>query len=182
MSEDFNQIYCGRSLDMNVNATVNVGVCPWGIAVNPAGTRVYVTIHNSTNVSVIDTATNSVIDTLSVGIDPCGVAVTPDGTKIYVANGRSNNVFVIDTATNTVTATVNVGNGPCGIAGHFIDPVTKSNSTMESNSTLFLNPITQTENQTNNTGMKEESSPFMSPIWVLAVVLGTVKYVIKKKQ
>jgi hypothetical protein len=33
----------------------------------------------------------------------------------------------------------------------------------------------------NNTGMKEEKTPFISSIWVLAVVLGTVNYVRKTK-
>lgn len=75
-----------------------------------------------------------------------------------MTNYVSNNVSVIDTTTNTVTATVNVENGPCGIVGHFIDPVTKSNSTMGSNSTPFLNPVTQTENQTDNAGMKEKKA------------------------
>ena len=72
----------------------------------------------STNntISVIDTATNTVIATVNVGTDPSGVAVTPDGKKVYVANQDSNNVSVIDTATNTVTASIPVGNGPSGVA------------------------------------------------------------------
>jgi YVTN family beta-propeller protein len=72
-----------------------------------------------------------------------------------VANsGLCNTTSVIDTTTNKVTATVNVGAYPIGVAfGRFISPLTKSNSTMESNSTPFLNSINRTENQTNNTGM-----------------------------
>ena len=55
--------------------------------------------------SVIATATNTVIATIPVGAEPLGVAVTPDGSKVYVANSH-NSVSVIDTATNTVTATI----------------------------------------------------------------------------
>ena len=76
----------------------------------------YITNVDSNTVSVIDTATNTVIATVPVGMKPSGVAVSPDGSKVYVTNGYSNSVSVIDTATNTVTATVPVGSIPLGIA------------------------------------------------------------------
>src|SRR5664280_1136982 len=98
------------------NATINVGNEPFEVAVNPDGTKVYVTNQWDNNVSVIDTATNNVTATVKVGIGPWEVAVKQDGTKVYVVNTYSNNVSVIDTATNIVTATVKVGNGPMGIA------------------------------------------------------------------
>ena len=66
--------------------------------------------------SVIDTATNTVIATIPVGDTPCGVAVSPDGTRAYVTNLVDDTVSVIDTATNTVTATIPVGDGPDGVA------------------------------------------------------------------
>jgi YVTN family beta-propeller protein len=81
----------------------------------PASTRAqnaYITNEHSNNVSVIDTATNTVIATIPVGPSPVGVAVTPDGSKVYVANFSSNTVSVIDTATNTVIATIAVGSQP----------------------------------------------------------------------
>ena len=54
-------------------------------------------------VSVIDTATNTVIAPRSPSaVNAHGVAVTPDGSKVYVTNERSTTVSVIDTATNTV--------------------------------------------------------------------------------
>lgn len=99
-----------------VTATLPVGLCPWGVAVSPDGTRVYVTNWNSNTVSVIDTTTNTVIATVDVGNNPMGIAVTPDGSKVYVANDNSDNVSVIDTATNTVTAAVYVEDKPMGIA------------------------------------------------------------------
>ena len=103
-----------------------------GVAVNPAGTKVYVTnlgFYNDpgNTVSVIDTATNKVTATVKVGTGPYGIAVTPNGKKVYVTNLGSqayitnsgsynapgNTVSVIDAATNKVTATVKVGTGPC---------------------------------------------------------------------
>ena len=62
----------------------------------------YVTNEHSNNVSVIDTATNTLVATIPVGTIPFAVAVTPDGTHVYVTNDGSNNVSVIGTATNTV--------------------------------------------------------------------------------
>jgi YVTN family beta-propeller protein len=67
-----------------------------------------VTDESSAAVSVIDTATNTVVAIVPVGRIPGAVAITPDGTRVYAAN-RLNTVSVIDTATNTVVATVPVG-------------------------------------------------------------------------
>jgi PGF-pre-PGF domain-containing protein len=99
-----------------VTATMPVGIRPWGVAVNPDGTRVYVTNWNSNTVSVIDTVTNTVTATVNVGSNPMGIAVAHDGKKIYVTNAMSNNVSVIDSANNTVIATVDEPYHPVGIA------------------------------------------------------------------
>lgn len=90
---------------------------PFGVAVNPDGTKVYVG-QNTTSVgtvSVVDTATNTVVGApIPVGNSPSGVAVTQDGTKVYVASispgstGGNGIVSVIDTGTNTVTTTIPV--------------------------------------------------------------------------
>ncbi|WP_292390242.1 YncE family protein [Methanosarcina sp. UBA5] len=194
-----------------VTATVNVGSCPMGIAVSPDGTRVYVAVDMpggysgkgdidvtsiKGSVDVIDTAKNEFIDRVSVGSAPHEVAVTPDGNEVYVVNYGSNTTSVIDTATNKVNTTVPVGGYPTVVK---IGPVTKFSSTTESNSTFFLNPITRTQNQTNDTGMAanvgtvgnqeresiptkaSKDAPFLSPIWVLVAVLGTAVFVKKMK-
>jgi len=96
-----------------------VGSLPQGVAVTPDGKHAYVAIFSAFAVSVIDTATNTVVGApIPVGTDPVGVAVTPDGTHVYVTN---DNVFgtvsVIDTASNTVVgAPIPVGDQPEGIA------------------------------------------------------------------
>src|SRR5205814_8582260 len=77
-----------------------------GTATAQAQTRAYVTNNGSNTVSVIDTATNTVVATIPVGFRPFGVAITPDGTRAYVTNENSNTVSVIDSATNTVVATI----------------------------------------------------------------------------
>ena len=71
-------------------------------------------------VSVIDTATNTVVAT-TPGFDNWleGVAVHPAGTFVYLPDLGGNTVLVLDTATNTVVATVPVGSGPLGgVATH----------------------------------------------------------------
>ena len=82
----------------------------------------YITNLVSANVSVIATATNTVIATIPVGSFPLGVAVTPDGRKVYVANSGSNNVFVIDTASNLVLAVVSVGIQPVAFGAFIRQP------------------------------------------------------------
>src|SRR5438128_4157376 len=85
-----------------------------------AQTRAYVTNNsnssNSNTVSVIDTATNTVIATIPVGVasnGPFWVAVTPDGTRAYVTDKNFNTVAVTDIhhATNKVVATIPAGGG-----------------------------------------------------------------------
>jgi YVTN family beta-propeller protein len=77
----------------------------------------YVANDGSGTVSVIDTATNTVVATVPVRNNPTGVAVTPDGAHAYVANLLSNNVSVIATATNKVVGTpIPVGTQPIAVA------------------------------------------------------------------
>jgi YVTN family beta-propeller protein len=88
------------------------------IAITPDGRHAYVPC-NSVDVSIIDTAANTIVKTFlftnSGTTYPGGVAVTPDGKYVYVTNGI-NAVAVIDTASNTVVKTVLVGTNPGGVA------------------------------------------------------------------
>jgi YVTN family beta-propeller protein len=88
----------------------------------------YVVNQTDATVSVIDTATNTVVATVPVGSNPQSVAVTPDGTYAYVVNSASNtspfcpfgsnpgSVSVVSTLTNTVVATIPLGDAPAGVA------------------------------------------------------------------
>src|SRR5215510_1497858 len=90
-----------------VATITGVGTVPEGVAVNAAGTRVYVTDSvTSGTVAVIDTATNAVMTTIPVGAEPFGVAVNSAGTRVYVGNFSCNSVSVIDATANAVIATI----------------------------------------------------------------------------
>jgi YVTN family beta-propeller protein len=70
-----------------------------GVAISPDGTRAYATNFASGSVSVIDTASKTVIHSVPVGSEPVAVAVSPDNSEVYVANSFSNSVTVIHTET-----------------------------------------------------------------------------------
>ncbi|WP_151447487.1 beta-propeller fold lactonase family protein [Lacisediminimonas profundi] len=100
-----------------VIASLGVGNGVNGVALSPDGSRAYVANSGDNTVSVVDTASNSVINTITgLGNMSVEIAVTPDGTKAYVGNNASNTVSVIDTASNAIVATVPVGAAPLGIA------------------------------------------------------------------
>ena len=67
---------------------------------------IYVTNQASDDVSIIDGATNTVVDTVVVGDRPFGVAFSPDSTRAYVTNSFSSELSVIDTSTRTVIDTI----------------------------------------------------------------------------
>jgi YVTN family beta-propeller protein len=75
-----------------------------------------VTNGDSNRVSVINLATNTVINSIPVGTTPRGITISPDGKRAYVANSDSDNVTVIDTMNNNVLSTVPVGDFPVAIA------------------------------------------------------------------
>ncbi|KUI41237.1 hypothetical protein AU197_01485 [Mycobacterium sp. IS-1590] len=84
----------------NVAATVTIPGDFWppaGMAVDSDGSRVFVASAAadwSGVVSVIDTTTNTLIDTIDVH-GPSGVVVTPDGSRIYAVNQVQDTVSVI---------------------------------------------------------------------------------------
>ncbi|HEX5192262.1 MAG TPA: alkaline phosphatase family protein [Solirubrobacteraceae bacterium] len=71
--------------------TIVVGVYPQTVTVSPDGARAYVANTGpdagrggSNTVSVIDVATDAVVETIKVGQAPQGVAVSPDSKRLFV--------------------------------------------------------------------------------------------------
>ena len=114
---------CGDSghLPARVIATIQVGLPPRAVDVNPTTNRIYVLQGDRPGmtlpgtVSVIDGATNTVTATVPVGVSACQLAVDPVTDRIYVTNEGEQFVTVIDGATNNTT-TINVGYNACELA------------------------------------------------------------------
>ncbi len=101
--------------------SIPVGTQPYGVAVSPDSTQLYVTNTGSGTLSIIDIASDTVVGTVLVGLQPRGVAAHPDGRRVYVANTGSDTVSVVDVQTATVIATIPVGASPWSL-GQFIKP------------------------------------------------------------
>src|SRR5438477_92473 len=118
MDESRRGIHCAAMSNLKIThrLALLLGVLVLSPVVWAGAPQAYITNLNDGTVSVIDTASNTVMATVPVGNFPNGVAVTPDGAHVYVANVGGSTVSVIATATNTVTATVPVGLNPEGVA------------------------------------------------------------------
>ena len=85
-----------------------------GVAITPDSAFAYVANYNANpgTVSVIATATNTVVANIQVGSGPYLVAISPDGAFAYVTVAGLGVVKVIATATNTVVATISCWDWP----------------------------------------------------------------------
>ncbi len=115
----------------NPTASANPG--PEDVAINPDGSRVYVSNLAANNISVIDPSTNTVIAKISFPGSPSGMCFSPDGLTLYVC--CNTGVEVVNTITNTITGFIPVSDDPTDLA---ISP---------DGATLYV-----TENNTSNIG------------------------------
>jgi len=109
-------------------AKLGVGPGPIGVAINPAGTRVYVANYGAGldvttvgTVSVVDSdptssTRNTVLAMIPVGVRPEIIAVNPNGASAYVTNSVGNTVSAIDLSTNKETTKISVPGVPIGVA------------------------------------------------------------------
>ena len=121
----------GRTVEVPLDELERYASQPFGVAIAPDKSRIYVTSGGSEIVTVIDGArllryihahpqpfaqdlsasANYVITRIPVGLNPRGLTLTPDGRKLYVANRLDDSISVIDTRTNRVSATIKL-DGP----------------------------------------------------------------------
>jgi len=100
---------------------IGAGAMPTGIAFAPDGTTAYVSSAGANTVSVIDTASDTIVAVLPGFHSPTGIAISPDGAKVFVANRSDDTVIVLDVATQTVVPLPimvpgEIAAGPTGIA------------------------------------------------------------------
>ena len=87
-------LLAGSARAQTVTTTVTAGTGPASVAVNTVTNKVYVANVTSSNVTVIDGATNTTT-TVAAGTQPVSVAVNPVTNKVYVVNQLRNNVTVL---------------------------------------------------------------------------------------
>ena len=100
-------------LTANVQSkSINVGLHPSGMVLNPDRTRLFVACANSDIISVINTSTDEVIENISVhlqknlpfGSAPNALTISADGKYLYVANGTDNAICVLQIGTPSIIA------------------------------------------------------------------------------
>ena len=98
------------SPSLAVTARIPIQGQPNRILLNKTANRLYVAVDNADEISVIDTATNKVVQTLGVaapagmlaehslprGANPNSLALSPDARTLYVTDGGTNAVAVVD--------------------------------------------------------------------------------------
>ncbi len=121
----------GKPVEVPLDELERYASQPFGVAIAPDKSRIYVTSGGSELVTVIDVprllgyihthpsgfvqnlsaSANYVVTRIAVGMNPRGLTLTKDGRRLFVANRLDDTISVVDTRTNRVTATVKL-DGP----------------------------------------------------------------------
>jgi YVTN family beta-propeller protein len=121
----------GNAVEVPLDELERYASQPFGVAIAPDKSRIYVSSGGAEIVTVLDVARlmryakahpagfahdlsasgNYVVARVAVGLNPRGMALTRDGHTLYVANRLDDTISVIDTRTNTVAKTVKL-DGP----------------------------------------------------------------------
>jgi YVTN family beta-propeller protein len=120
----------GQPVEVPLDELERYASRPFGVAIAPDKSRIYVTSGGSEMVTVIDVprllhfvhaqphaqpvsfardlsaSANYVVTRIAVGHDPRGLALASDGGRLFVANRLEDTVSVIDTRTNRVESTI----------------------------------------------------------------------------
>jgi len=100
-----------------VRATLTVGVHPNRAVLDGKRHRLYVANGDADTVSVVDTATDTVVRTIrlapyegaQVGSNPDALALSADGDTLYVANSGNNDVAVLDARSGRIRGLIPTG-------------------------------------------------------------------------
>ncbi len=129
----------GQPVEIPLDELERYAARPFGVAIAPDKSRIYVTYGGSEAVAVIDVprllnfvharphaqavsyasdlaaSANYVVARIPVGHDPRGLTLSRDGRKLFVANRLDDTVSVIDTRTNRVASTITLA-GPKSVS------------------------------------------------------------------
>ncbi|WP_269583371.1 autotransporter domain-containing protein [Roseibium sp. Sym1] len=101
--------------DGTLSATTTIGSLGFTLLFNyvrPDQAFAYVAARSSNTISVIDTATQTVVQTIAAGTQPSGMVASPDGMTFYTANGNGEvTTFTADPVTGLLTAGTSIDTG-----------------------------------------------------------------------
>src|SRR5436309_1994591 len=89
----------------------------WAFASSALAANLFVVAPTDDSVTVIDSATDQIINRIPVGDHPVRITMSPDRRTAYISNGQSSTVSVIDTDTLATVATIPVAPNPQEAAG-----------------------------------------------------------------
>jgi YVTN family beta-propeller protein len=116
----------GQPVEIPLDELERYASQPFGVAIAPDKSRIYVSCGGSEMVTVIDlpkllryarthpgsnaqylsASANYVVTRIPVGLNPRGLALSRDGRKLFVANRLEDTISVIDTRSNRVASTI----------------------------------------------------------------------------
>ncbi len=125
----------GKTVEVSLDELERYASQPFGVAIAPDKSRIYVTCGGSEIVTVLDVvrllrfirghkgpftrdlsaSANYVVARIPVGHNPRGLTLSRDGRRLFVANRLDDTISAIDTKTNLVTATVKLA-GPTTVS------------------------------------------------------------------
>jgi YVTN family beta-propeller protein len=112
--------------------TIPVGIRLSCLAINPAGSFVYVADSVSYRISVISTASNSIVDSFSA-VETWDIVFARNGRTAYMSTG-GNSVFVLNTKTKTFKKAIMAESGTSALAitpnGKFLYVVNDASGTV----------------------------------------------------
>jgi len=117
---DENKVAVVDTATLRVAARIDVGRSPIQVHATPDARFGYVANQGTDavpddTVSVIDTATNTVVKTIRTGKGAHGVTVSSDGASVFITNIVDGTVSEISVESQSVIRTYRVGKGPNGI-------------------------------------------------------------------
>jgi len=104
------------SIPSHFERRIPVGLRPLRASLDPSGGKLYVSNVGDGTVSVIDTATDEVVDTIGGFDGPLGTAFSADGSFLYVANTGGTDVTRVSLADSASRLAVRSGASPGDLA------------------------------------------------------------------
>lgn len=91
-------------------------LCLASLPLLAAPLRIYVTNSDDNKVSVIDPASDKVVDEIGVSPNPHGIVPSPDGSRFYVSSESKDVLDVVDRKTSKIIRKIPIGTRPNNVA------------------------------------------------------------------